>query len=212
MIIVVGGIKGGSGKTTLATNLAVMRANDSKKVMLIDADEQKSVTDWIEQREGMKLDSNWTTIQLSGDKINAQLLRLTENYDDIIVDVGGRDTTSQRSALSVADIFLVPFKPRALDIWTMGKVKTLISEVTASNPKMISYAIINQADSKGIDNEEAFEILKDCTSLKCFPFTIGYRKAFGNAATEGMSVIELKIQDKKATHEIRCLYESIYHI
>ena len=50
MITVIGGIKGGSGKTTLATNLSVMRSAHTK-VLLVDADEQKSASDWSQQRD-----------------------------------------------------------------------------------------------------------------------------------------------------------------
>src|SRR6185312_4138150 len=128
MILVCGGIKGGSGKTTFATNLTVMRSIDGKKVLLIDADEQKSSSDWVDQREAMKIDTSWTTVQLSGKAIHSQIVRFKQDYDDIIVDVGGRDTTSQRSALTVADVFLIPFKPRSLDIWTIGSVINLVSE------------------------------------------------------------------------------------
>ena len=46
MIIVIGGIKGGSGKTTVATNLAVLRSSKSKDVLLIDADDQETSTDF----------------------------------------------------------------------------------------------------------------------------------------------------------------------
>lgn len=48
MIIVVGGIKGGSGKSTLTTNLTVNRALEGKRVLLVDADEQRSASDWAE--------------------------------------------------------------------------------------------------------------------------------------------------------------------
>ena len=46
MIIVVGGIKGGSGKTTVATNLAVIRSAEGKDVLLIDSDDQETATDF----------------------------------------------------------------------------------------------------------------------------------------------------------------------
>jgi chromosome partitioning protein len=44
MILTIGGIKGGNGKSTIATNLAVMRSCESKDILLVDADEQKSST------------------------------------------------------------------------------------------------------------------------------------------------------------------------
>ena len=132
MIIVVGGIKGGSGKTTLATNLTVMRAAEGRKVLLIDADEQRSASDWLAQRESQSLASNWTTIQLAGKMVYSQVEKLAKDYDDIIIDSGGRDTTSQRSALTIAHLFLIPFKPRSLDVWTAGQVDNMIYELKAS--------------------------------------------------------------------------------
>ena len=46
MIVVCGGIKGGGGKTTIATNLAVMRSQAGKDVLSVDADEQDSASDF----------------------------------------------------------------------------------------------------------------------------------------------------------------------
>ena len=210
MITVVGGIKGGSGKTTIATNLTVIMSLEGKKVLLVDADEQKSASDWANQREGTNLETRWTTVQLAGKSIYAQLQRMAEDYDDIIVDVGGRDTTSQRSALTIADIFLVPFKPRSLDIWTIGSVKAMISEIKAVNPKLTCVAVINQSDARGNDTKEAVEVLEECVDLLCVPTAIGHRKAFANAASDGLGVIELKTQDKKATQEVKELYQHVY--
>lgn len=51
MILVVGGTKGGSGKTLLATNLTVIRAQSGQDVLLIDADDQASATLFTRQRE-----------------------------------------------------------------------------------------------------------------------------------------------------------------
>lgn len=209
MILVVGGIKGGSGKTTLATNLVVMRSL-SNKVLLVDADEQRSASDWAAQREYLGIETKWSTIQLSGKSIYSQLLRMQQDYDDIIVDVGGRDTTSQRSTLTIADAFLIPFKPRSLDIWTIGAVKTMLSEIKAVNSKLQTFAVINQADPKGNDNNDACEVISECPDLECLKFQIGQRKAFANAATDGLGVIELKNPDKKANQEIREVYEYIY--
>lgn len=211
MIIVVGGIKGGSGKTTIATNLTVIRASEAIKVLLVDADEQKSATAWSEQREAMKTPSSWAVIQLSGTSANRQLLKLKDSYDDIIVDVGGRDTTSQRSVLSVADVFLIPFKPRGYDIWTISQVSTLIMEVSAVNPRIKSIAVLSQTDAIGKDNATADEILREWPVFETCPFSIGNRKSFANSSTQGLGVTELKIQDQKATQEIKNLYNYLYN-
>jgi len=212
MITVVGGIKGGSGKTTIATNLTVIAAAKGKKVLLVDADEQKSSSDWAAQRESIEqiFDYDFTTVSLTGRWMNSQLLKIEKDYDYIFVDVGGRDTTSQRSALIVADLFLIPFKPRSLDVWTIANVRSLISEVNSVNYDLKSIAFINQADSSGQDNVVAKNILKECLEIMCLDVSVGHRKAFSNAASDGLGVLELRNQDSKASEEILALYHAIY--
>lgn len=211
MIVVLGGIKGGCGKTTLATNLAVLRAvMENRKVLLVDADEQRSTSDWAEHRESLGIPTPWTTVQLTGSSVRTQIQKMAPNYDDVIVDTGGRDTTSQRAALTVADVFVAPFQPRSLDVWTIGKVTALLMEIRSVNPELIAYAVINRADPQGKDNEDAGEILKETDGIRCIPAIIGQRKAFANAASEGLGVVELKTQDKKAISEIRQLNDIIF--
>ncbi len=210
MIIVIGGIKGGSGKTTIATNLAVIRSF-GKKVLLVDADEQKSAWDWSQQRDACEPDllkGTFSTVCMSGKAIYSNLQRLKQDYDDIIVDTGGRDTTSQRSALCISDKFILPFKPSSIDIWTLGPIKQILSECVNANLK--SFAFINQADSIGKDNKEALEILKEFDVITALECTVGNRKAFRNAAAEGLGVRELFPEDKKASTEMQILYDIIY--
>jgi chromosome partitioning protein len=210
MITVVGGIKGGGGKTTVATHLCVMRSASGKKVLLVDADEQRTASQWVSQRKALNIETEWTTILLAGEDIHHEIRKLAEHYDDIIIDIGGRDTTSQRSALSVADICIVPFKPKSFDMWTLGAVKKMIGEIKPYNTKLVTYLVLNQAECRGSDNQDAIEMMKEFSNFICIPSTIGYRKSFGNAAADGISVIELKKQDQKATEEIKDLYKFIY--
>lgn len=210
MIIVVGGIKGGTGKTTIATNLAVLRSVE-KKVLLVDADEQKSTSLWANQRDVLGIPTNWTTITLGGSALRPQLTRMKNDYDDIIIDVGGRETSSLRAAIAIADICLIPFKPRSFDIWTIGSIKTLLAEMKPTNPNLRAFALINQADAKGTDNEDSLSILEECDELACIKSTIGTRKAFANAASDGRGVSEMKNPDKKAISEINEIYDFIYN-
>jgi len=116
MIVVVGGIKGGSGKTTVALHLAMLCAQAGHDVLLIDAADQETATDFTILRNARRAGgAGYTSIQLTGPAVRTETQRLAAKYDHIIIDTGGRDTTSQRAALTVADVLLVPFLPRSFD-------------------------------------------------------------------------------------------------
>jgi len=214
MIVVVGGIKGGSGKTTAATNLAVMRATSGVDLLLVDADgDQETAYDFTQQRsERMDGDAGYTTIKLDGAAVRTQVLRLADKYEDVIIDTGGRDSTSQRAALGIADLLLVPFVPRSFDIWTLEKVAQLVGEMRQANLKLKAWTFLNRADPRGQENDLAAEALKDAPGLEFINVSVGTRKAFGNAAAEGLAVHELKNPDPKAVEEISALYSHIYGV
>jgi chromosome partitioning protein len=209
MIIAFGGIKGGSGKTTLATNITYIRGNSGRKVLLVDADDdQWSASDWSEHREAQNIHTPWTTIRLSGMAVRTQLNKLKETYDDIFIDTGGRDSQSLRSAMSIADLFISPFQPRSYDVWTLGKLTKLVNEIKPFNPELQVYTVVNRGDVKGSDNEEAKEMLSEF--FKTLPVIVCQRKAFSNSAAQGLSVLELEKPDPLAINEINCLYGAIY--
>ena len=213
MIVVVGGIKGGSGKTTIATNLAIMRALDGSDVLLIDADDQETASDFTMLRnERAQAEATYTSIKLTGQAVRTETLRLADKYADVVIDTGGRDTTSQRAALTVADVLLVPFVPRSFDVWTLEKVGELVREMRVANPDLKAYVFINRADPSGRDNDEAADVLQETEGLEFIRTAIGTRKAFGNAAAQGLAVSELKPQDAKASQEIQTLYRYLYDI
>ena len=213
MIVVVGGIKGGSGKTTIAANLAVMRACDGHDVLLIDADDQETASDFtLLRNERATHEATYTSIKLTGQAVRTETLRLADKYAEIIIDTGGRDTTSQRAALSVADLLLVPFVPRSFDVWTLEKVSELVGEMRLANPGLRVCVFINRADPSGRDNDEAAAALRETDGLEFIATPIGTRKAFGNAAAQGLAVSELRPRDAKALREMERLYRYLYDI
>jgi chromosome partitioning protein len=209
MIITVGGIKGGCGKSLLSTNLTVMRALSGRRVLLVDADEQGTSGDWADHRAALGVDTSWTTIRLKANAVRTEIKKMLKNYDDIIIDCGGRDTASLRAALTVSDLFLVPFQPKSFDIWTTEKVSILVEEAKSLNEQLISFAVINCAGSRGSDNEDAQKILAKADGLKLLPMTIGMRKGFSNATAEGLGIMEMR-GDKKAKEEMQALHDALF--
>ncbi len=213
MIVLVGGIKGGSGRTTIAAHMAILSAEGGSDVLLVDADDQETATDFTmvrnDSREG---GAGYTCIKLTGPAVRTETLRLASKYDRIIIDTGGRDTTSQRAALTVADIFLVPFLPRSFDVWTLDKVIALIEEMKALNPDLATYAFLNRADPRGMDNEDAVDVLSDSEALTLIDTPLVSRKAYSHASAVGLSVTELRPRDRKACDEIMMLFRHVFDI
>jgi chromosome partitioning protein len=212
MITVFGGIKGGSGKTTLSTNICVERSYVGSKVLLVDADEQMSSSMWSEHRENLEIETKWTTVLLQGHSVKSQVCKMKSDYDEIIIDVGGRDTASQRAALMVADVFVIPFQPRSLDIWTLGKMSSLIDEALSINENLVVFGVINRGDPFGQDNEQAKQAIKDIGNIFCLETVVHNRKVFCNAASEGKGVLEMVPRHQKAIEEIESLSGEIYDI
>jgi chromosome partitioning protein len=155
MILAVGNIKGGVGKTMLAVNIAVALAQQGRDVLLIDGDDQASAATFARIRADLPVKSSFTTVQLQGAAIRQQMRQLAGKYDRIIIDVGGRDTGSLRAALTVADAILIPFQPRSVDPWTAAEMSALVGEARHVNDRLRAYALLNLADPQGTDNAEA---------------------------------------------------------
>lgn len=211
MILVAGGAKGGSGKSTIATHLAIMRSHNHRDVLLVDADDQETAADFTMLRNAaLESGAGYTCIKLTGPAVRTELMRLTPKYDDIVIDAGGRDTVSQRAALVLSDVLLVPFIPRSFDIWTLDAVSSLLQEIRTVNPALRAYAFINRGDPSGADNLDAAELLQEKDDLIYLETPIVNRKAFGKAAALGLSVTELRPPDAKAIREIKSLYDAVF--
>src|SRR5262249_16835415 len=212
MILVVGGTKGGSGKTLLATSLTVLRTAAGQDVVVGDGDEQGSAMDFTRQRQRRTAgDPGYTAMQTREADVAVQVRRMVQKYGDIVIDVGGRDTASQRAALAVADRLLIPFPPTSVDLWTADTVVALLKEAQSFNPTLRAYAMINKAFPRGFDNAETAALLQEYPNHWTYVDTpIGNRKAFSNAFGGGYAVTEFQPKDTKAMAEIQALYRHMF--
>lgn len=212
MIIVCGGIKGGGGKTTVATNLAVMRSLTGKDVLLVDADsvDNHNATDFAALRKETLGRSDFTAVQLQGKSIGQEITRLGEKFDDVVVDVGGQDSVNQRSALVVADILVVPVFPSSFDVWTLDNVATLVGQARGFNEKLRAVSFLSRADVTGNQNDDAAELIGEYDAITFMDTPLRNRKAFRTASAQGLAVVELRPRDPKAIAEINALYKSVF--
>ncbi|WP_017401697.1 AAA family ATPase, partial [Acinetobacter schindleri] len=135
MIILVGGEKGGAGKSCLAQNLAVYLQKKNRDVLLLDADPQGTTTDWIKERDENEDLKNIPSVQASGN-IRQVLKDLSKRYEDIIIDAGGQDSEALRSAMTIATHMLLPFRPKRRDLKTLDHMEQVLKLARAVNPDL----------------------------------------------------------------------------
>lgn len=213
MIVTVGNTKGGVGKTTIAVNLAIARTLAGREVWLIDGDRQGTAQTAISIRaEAGQIPGIACATYPDGPILRAQVQQQVAKFDDVVIDVGGRDSTALRAALVLSDVLLVPFQPRSYDVWALNDIAALVDEARSVRDGLRAFAILNCADpgERSTDNAEAAAAVSDVQQFEYLATPLRRRKAFANAAGAGLSVLELKPQDFKATEELNALISKLF--
>ena len=208
MIVTVGNTKGGTGKSSIAVSLAIGRGG---KVLLIDSDRQGTTeTVMLVRAQSGRLPFVPCLKICDGQELYDKATASKDQFADIIIDAGGRDSSALRAAMAASNLVLVPFAPRSLDVWALSDMDALVTEARVVNPTLIARAMLSCADSTGHDNRDAVEALKAYQQLVYLPCPISRRKSVANAVGLGLSVFELKPKDEKAIAELQKLLDSVF--
>lgn len=202
MIIVCANIKGGPGKSCLAQNLAVhLQVDHGLKVLLVDGDPQETTADWITSRREAELYQDIRFSKMTGD-IRDDLLDQEEHYGAVVVDCGGHDSQTMRSAMTAATHVLVPFRPKRRDLKLLPQMGELAGLIKTVNPDCQFRAVINQARSLPSQVQRAVDAKSICEKFDLPPInTILYdRNIYDDADESGGSIFETG-NDQKARSE-----------
>ena len=210
MIITVGNEKGGVGKSTIAINLAVEFTMSGKKVLLIDADIQKSTSMFSNIRREQTGLQEIIVIEKTGGSLDKDVKALESGFDIVLIDTGGRDSIEMRKSMLISDKFIIPLITSQLDAWSFEKIYKLYQEAQVFNEKLKAYVVLNKitANWKSKEKDEMLEFLKDFQDIVILNSFLKDRTAYRKAISEGMGVSELNI-DNKATAEIKNLFNEI---
>lgn len=213
MIIAIVGEKGGTGKTTTATNLVQMRAAQDHDVLLLDTDSQGSASGWSAIRDLDDSVESISCLEKTGNSLAKEVKNLEKRYEDIIIDAGGRDSVEMRGALAVANKAFIPIQATQFDIMTIVKMNELVETAQAFNPDLEAYLFINRASTnvRVSDHQKARKLIANAelSALKLADATISDRQAFKQAAEQGKSVYELD-NKSKASEEMMKLYKEVF--
>jgi len=212
MLVTVGGTKGGTGKTTLASNLAAMRANDGVDVLLVDADPQGSAATWAGARCEHELEPRVQCVTMRGSKITRDLVDLARRYRDVIVDTGGRDAPELRCAIAACDVLVTPIQASQYDVDTLDAMSELIDQAGAMRSADVdARVVLTRVPTHPQMREwaEARDVVRDYAGLELANAMMRERVAW-RRTSDGYALAELSERDHKAEDELGRLYRSIY--
>lgn len=127
-VITVAQQKGGSGKTTVAVNLAVALARAGRQVAVLDTDPQGSMGRWFMTREeagdpGME----FGTASAWGAGYECKKMRKSCDY--VIVDTPPKVDSDLRPVLRESALVLVPVATSQVDLWALDSILELAERV-----------------------------------------------------------------------------------
>nr|WP_176704744.1 AAA family ATPase [Pseudomonas sp.]QBM91772.1 partitioning protein ParA [Pseudomonas sp.] len=206
MLLVVGGEKGGSGKSTIAQNLAVWLALKGYDVLLLDADPQLTTRDWAAERQKNEQLAALSFEQATGD-LRKILIDRMQRYQMIVVDAGGADSLALRSGMAVATHLLLPFRPKRRDLKTLPNLDRMVAIARTTNPALTARTVITQCPSLPSQVGRILDAKEACRSFGLEPLdaiTI-QRNVYDDCDENGQSVFEIKERDAKAVEEIEAI-------
>ena len=212
MIVLIGSNKGGSGKTTLACNLAVAITQNGGDVCLVDADRQGSASRWeAERNESGSIRCPIQTIQ-KYDNLSQSLKDLDTRYQYVLVDVAGRNSREMITAAAVADVLIAPHQCSQLDLDTLAELEEQVVRVRDLNPSLRAYVYQSMASTNPqvieTERNEFEAYVAEFPDLHPLTSTGRYRKAYRDVMAEGLSVLESS--NKAAADEISALYSEVF--
>jgi len=185
--------KGGSGKTTLSTTLAVAAEAHGLTTAILDLDKQASAAIWGDRRAGgIPAVEPAQAPRLGGYLEQAK----KQGAHLVILDTPPEAADVAAAAAAAADAVLIPCRPSGFDLDAVG-ASVRIARTAGKQPFVVVYA----APVQGAETDETFAAIK-AAGVELAPVVIHQRKAFSSRTQEGLTAYDTDPKGK-AAHEAR---------
>lgn len=212
-ILTVANQKGGSGKTTVAMQVAGCLGRRGNTVLVIDADPQGTAVRWASSAEDDKpFPARVAGLSAAGGKVHREVQKFVEDYHYIVIDCPPAvESPVPQSALLISDLVLVPVIPSPADLWAATGIQQLISNISDINEGLSARIIPNMCQPNTSLARDALDVLKDFgipVTRSCLHLRTAYRRS----AVFGGIVHDQGSQARQAIEELDALTSEILGI
>jgi chromosome partitioning protein len=192
--------KGGSGKSTLTSSLAVAAHEAGERVFIIDMDPQRSLVKWAEMRGLDDVPVNAVT----AGRLPATLAALEKNgFTLVLIDTAGAEGLSSIAAMKAADLSVIPSRPNIFDLWASEQTRATLKELRGEFVFVLNQCPPAQQTVRVQEGAAALEAMGGLIT----PMVLA-RVDYQEAARHGWGVTEINPQGAAAV-EIKALWASI---
>jgi chromosome partitioning protein len=197
--------KGGSGKTTLAVHVAVAAQADGERVVILDTDPQGSAATWATSREN----AFPKVLKVSPAQVPAVLeAAKEEGITFIVIDTAPHAAPGAARAIERADYILIPCRPTALDLATVGTSIALARASRKGAPPQGFGIVLNACPARAPEVPEAHAVIGNRHGIAPLSAVIGDRRTLARAIATGRAATEFAPKGE-AAREIRALWRHI---
>lgn len=204
-------VKGGAGRSTIATNLAGLFAT-KYKTGLVDCDmPQGTSASWYSLRQQAdRADNLALATAASHIELVREVDRLSRACEVIVIDAPPRIAEATRATLLMAQLCLVPLGGSAAEIWATSDLLTTINEAKARKPQTDARIVWTRFRAVTRSAQELSEAVSKELKLKELDARLGYRVAYSDALAQGRTVLEWP--DVVARDEVIALGQEVSRI
>lgn len=209
-VITIGSQKGGSGKTTLSTNLAAaLSANHD--VMLVDADRQGNATNWFNDRSENDELPQVHSVKQYGD-LRKTIADLARRYEIVIIDTAGKDSHELRSAMLCSNLLIMPLEASQFALDTVPRMVDIYEESLLTNPGLKFKVVISMGPTNPIIHEvkDARAFYQNFPVIEVLKTTMSYRKVYRDSVHGGIGKGVVEMDNAKAKREILHIIQEIF--
>lgn len=180
-------LKGGAGRSTIATNLAATLSRKGATA-LIDCDmPQGTSASWYALREAEGRTEGLTLATVDNHRDLVSTIEQLDSHDYLVLDAPPRIAEVTRAILMVADLLLIPLGPSAADIWATTDLLDTIEEAREQRPDLTTRIVWNKFRGYTRSAQELSSAVKSELKMPALKTRLGYRVAYSEVLARGLA-------------------------